>query len=385
MQIDEGKLRAYLDQALSPDELAEVKKQLADSPETQAVLARLSQERNDFTPYLAALAPPAEHRPDVFRAWRRLQVKIMGQSTSSKITKIIERTKMMFSQSFMKRYQPVIAILSVVAIIAISFSFAPVRAMAGNLLKIFRVQTVKVIPVDKDYIEALENNPNLKQLVDEFKPEIEVITKSEPQKVDSLAQAAELAGFPVAQITAVPEDIGAPSITVYQQKVVHLNLDKDLLEAIFEAAEIEISLPDSLDEEPIIITQPNTVVQEWYQEDKKILGFVQMTTPAVEYPDDLDLNALGVAGLQLLGMSKEEATALGATIDWANTIILPIPNESDVTVTEISINGAKGFVFAPPDSTDDEAAIMWSRNGMSYFIVGNYPAEQIIGIAKSVK
>jgi hypothetical protein len=385
MRIDEGKLRAYLDQALPPEEAAQVKKQLADSPEAQATLARLSQERDDVASYLAALAPSAKERSAAPQALRRLQAQITGPSSQFQITDIRERIKTMFKRSFIKRYQPALAILAVVAIIAISFSFAPVRAMARDFLKIFRVQTFRVVQVDREQMDALRDNPNLRGLIDKLEAQIKVATDNEPEKVDSLDEAAKLVGYPVAQITALPEDVGEPSITVYQEKVVQLQLDKDLLEAIFEAAEIEVALPDSLNEEPIVVTQPNTVVQKWHQEDQTILEFVQMSAPAVEYPDDLDLNALGVAGLQLLGMSKEEAETLAATIDWANTIILPIPNDSEVMITEISINGANGLLFVNPDEDEDGAAVTWMKNGMSYFINGDYAAGQTVEMAESVQ
>jgi acid stress-induced BolA-like protein IbaG/YrbA len=385
MRIDEGKLRAYLDQALPLEELEIVKKQLAGSLEAQAVPARLSQERDDFAPYLAALAPPPEERSAAPQTLRRWQAQITGPSSQFQITDIKERIKTMFNRSFIKRHQPVLAILTVVAIMAISFSFAPVRAVARDFLKIFRVQTIRVVQVDREQMEALRDNPNLRGLIDKLEAQIKVITDDEPQKVDSLDEAAELVGYPVAQITALPEDVGEPSITVYQEKVVHLQLDKDLLEAIFEAAEIEVDLPDSLNEEPIVVTQPNTVIQKWHQEGQVVLEFVQMSAPAIEYPDDLDLNALGVAGLQLLGMSKEEAEALAATIDWANTIILPIPNDSEVMVAEVSINGANGLLFVNPDEDEDGAAVTWMQNGMSYFINGDYSTEQTVEMAESVK
>ena len=291
----------------------------------------------------------------------------------------------MFNSSFFKRYQPAIAIFIVVAIIATSLSFAPVRAIASNLLKVFRVQTVQVVRVDREDMEALQNNPNLEALVKKFEPQLDVITDSEPEKVDSLDEAAERVGYPVAEITALPEGAGSPSIAVYQQKVVQLQLDKDLLEAVFDAAEIEIDLPDSINQEPIIVTQPNTVVQKWHQEGKQTLGFIQMPAPAVEYPDDLDLNALGAAGLQLLGMSKDEAEALSTTIDWANTVILPIPNDAQTTISEVSINGAKGLVFTNPEADENHAAIMWMQNGKNYFIGGDYSAEEVVEMAKSVK
>ena len=385
MRIDEGKLRAYLDQALPPEEAAQVKKQLADSPEAQAVLARLSQERDDVASYLAALAPSPKERSAASQALRRLQAQITGPSSQFQVTDMRERIKTMFNRSFIKRYQPALAILTVVAIIGISFSFAPVRAMARDFLKIFRVQTFRVVQVDREQMNALKDNPNLRGLIDKLEAQIKVVAEDEPEKVDSLDEAAKLVGYPVAQITALPEDVGEPSITVYQEKVVQLQLDKDLLEAIFEAAEIEVALPDSLNEEPIVVTQPNTVIQKWHQEDQTVLEFVQMSAPAVEYPDDLDLNALGVAGLQLLGMSKEEAEALAATIDWANTIILPIPNDSEVTIAEVSINGANGLLFVNPDEDEDGAAVAWMQNGMSYFINGDYSAEQTVEMAESVK
>ncbi len=385
MSIEEGKLRAYLDQALSAEELAKVKKELADSPEAQAALARLSQERHDFASYLTALTPPSGEQPDAAQAWRRFQRQISGQSNPTQTTAMKERIGNMLNQSFIKRYQPAFVLLTVVAIIAIALSFAPVRAVAGNLLKIFRVQTVKVVPVDKEDVEALRNNPNLEKLVDQFEPQLKVITDSEPQKVDSVDEAADLVNFDVAEITALPAEAGDPTITVYQQKVVHLQLDKELLEAVFEAAEIEVDLSDSIDAEPIIVTQPDTVVQKWHHEGEEIVSFTQMTAPAIEYPDGLDLNALGVAGLQLLGISKEEATTLGQTIDWANTIILPVPRDSEMTTTEISIKGTTGLLFAHPDPEDGGSAVTWTQNGKSYFINTDQPPDTVIEMAESVQ
>ncbi len=386
MRLDEGKLRAYLDQALSPEELEKVSKQLADSPESQATLARLGQERDNSAQYLAALAPPPEHRPAAPLALRRLKAQISGQATQTIMARKRERMKGMVAKRFIRRYQSAIAILAVVAITVGLFSFAPVRTMAGNFLKIFRVQTVKIVPVDREHLRAMREDPRFQGLIEELEPQVDVIVDSEPQQVNSLAAASETAGFPVAEITALPVGIGPPSsITVYQQKVVHLNLDRDLLEAIFQAAEIEISLPDSLNEEPLVVTEPSSVVQAWKQEDKEILGFVQMTAPEVEYPDDLDLDTLGVAGLQLLGMSAEEATALGATIDWSTTLLLPIPKDAGMTVTEISVNGADGFVFANPDLPDEGSAVMWQRGDMSYMVTGEFSADQMIEIAKSAK
>jgi anti-sigma factor RsiW len=388
MRIDEGKLRAYLDEALSPEELEKAEKLLADSPEARACLARLSQERDDFAQRLSALAPPSGEGSDAPAALRCLQAQVGSRSAQTETTEMVERRKWMF-QSFVRRHQSAIAMLVVAAIAVGSFSFAPVRAVASDFLGIFRVQAVATVPVDPEQVEAMADDPRFRGLIKQLEPQVEGMSKEEAQKVDSLDEAAELVSFPIAQITALPDDIKSPSsIRVYKQEVVRLQLDKELLEAVFEAAEIEISLPDSLNEEPLVVIQPESVSQEWWQEEELEITFVQMTNPEVEYPSDLDLNELGVAGLQLLGMSEEEAVAFGATIDWANTLVLPIPRDARMDVTEISINGADGFAFARPDSEDEEdrgASVIWQRDGVSYLLSGDYSIDKIVKVAESVK
>jgi hypothetical protein len=383
MRIDEGILRAYLDQALSDVEMDQVKKQLADSPEAQAMLARLSQDRDDVTPHLDVLAPSPTAQSSTPQAWQRFQADVTGQSSQALDKQ--ERMNQMSNPSFFKRYQPAIITLAVIAIVAVSLSFAPVRAVAGNLLRVFRVQAVQVVPVDKDHMQSMKNDPRIKGILEDLEAEVNVISDGEePEEVDSVEQADEKVNFTVARITALPDGLDDPTkIEVAQQRIVEMHLDKALLDALFEAAEIEVSLPDSLNEQPIVVTQPDTVMQRWQVEDNR-LEFVQMASPSVEYPDDLDLNALGAAGLQFLGMSKEEAEALSDTIDWANTLILPVPKGGDVSVAEISINGAKGFLFTHEDDSDG-AAVMWMQDGMSYFINGDYPAAQIVEMAQSAQ
>lgn len=383
MRLTEQTLRAYLDGALSPTEMAQVKQHLSASAEAQAILARLRAERVDVAPYLDALAPSAAAQSPAPQAWRRFQASLAGQSNNQPLDRK-ERISQMFNNSSFKRYQPALITLTVIVVIAVSLSFAPVRAVAGNLLSVFRVQNIKLVPVDEAHLESMKNNPQIDGILDELEAQVNVISDGgEPESVDSLDEADKRVGFSVTRITALPDGLDDPTgIEVAGQKVIEFNLDKELLDALFEAAEIEVDLPDSLDEEPLIITQPDTVMQEWKQAEHR-LGFVQMMSPSVVYPDDLDLNALGAAGLQLLGMSEEEAHKLAASIDWANTLILPVPRDNDLSVSEVSINGSQGFVFTGED--DDENAIMWTANNMTFFIAGNYPAGQLVEMAESVQ
>lgn len=398
MRSDEGKLRAYLDDALSADERQTVETWLADEPEAAATLHRLRQERDDFAQHLTSLAPPPTAHPNASQALKRLQSEATNSSDNSFAfgTGIKERMNPMFNQPFFKKYQPAITAIAVAALVAVLFSFAPVRAVAGNFLQIFRVQEIKVIPVDVDDFENMENKAEIEGLLEQFNPEANIISGGDdPQDVGSLAEAADLVDFSVVEIGDLPGDVAGKSnkISVQGRTVARLDLDKELMEALFEAAEIEISLPDSLNESPIIVTMPNAVHQVWGETESDrphgwntpTLSFIQMKSPEVEYPDDLDLNALGAAGMQLIGMSKAEATALSATIDWANTLVLPIPQDDDVNVDEVNINGASGYVFEDKDYDRTNASVMWAKDGVTYFVAGTYTPDEILDIARSVK
>ncbi len=382
MRISEATLRAYLDKALPDDELDRIEQHLAHSSTARASLARLRQNMAETGKALSLLTPADLHHSSAPHALQRLQAKLAGEPTIN--LNWIERMSIMFNKSFLKRHQSAITALALLLVLIIAFSFAPVRAMAGDLLKIFRVQEVKVISVDADHLENLENNPELSGLMEEFASKTEtVVDGGEPQEVASLSEAADFVDFTIAEVTNVPSDAGALSkIAVLERSVHELHLDPDLTEAIFEAAGIEIDLPEALKETPITVTRPSMVLQGWGSEDEEHLGFAQLRSPEIEYPEDLNLDELGIATLRFLGLSEAEAIALGDTIDWANTLILPIPSDADVTITEVSINGSPGTLFQEEDGAD--SAVMWQKDGMTYMLTGHYAPDQLLAIAQSV-
>lgn len=381
-RICEAKLRAYLDEALPDDELDRIEQHLAHSSRARATLTRLRQNMAETGKALSLLTPTDLHHSSAPQALQRLQAKLADEPTIN--LNWIERMSIMFNKSFLKRHQPAITALTLFLVLVIAFSFAPVRAMAGDLLKIFRVQEVKVIPVDANHLENLENNSELNSLMEEFASKTETLVDGgEPQEVASLSEAANHVDFTIAEVTNVPSNAGALSkIAVLERSVHQLQLDPDLTEAIFEAAGIEIDLPDTLKETPIILTRPPMVLQSWGSEGEERLGFAQLRSPEIEYPEDLNLDELGVATLRFLGLSEAEAVALGATIDWANTLILPVPSDADVTIAEVSINGAPGTLFQESDG--DDSAVMWQKDDMTYMLTGPYAPDQLLAIAQSV-
>ena len=390
-KLNEATLRAYLDEALSPQAREQVDRLLAHSGEAQASLKRLRLEIARTDRILTQLAPTAAEQAPAAPALKRLQSQLAAGSPP-KSDPIMERILFMFSKSFIKRHQPLVAGLALVVVLAVALSFAPVRALAGDLLSIFRVQQVKVVPVDMNRLETLEQNEEFSSLMEQFSPESETIVEAgEPVNVASLGEAAGLVDFAIAGPTDLPADAGSlAEISVLNRSVQEINLDPDLMEAIFEAAGISVDLPDSLQDTPVIVTRPALLHQSWANEGETRLEFVQLNTPQIEYPDDLNLDELGVAVLQLMGLSEAEAVALGATIDWANTLILPVPSDGEVEVSEVQVNGASGTLFKSlseeqhPDHGEG-VGLMWQAGGKTYMLTGDYSPEQLLQIAESVQ
>ena len=395
MRLNEGKLRAYLDGELSVEEHREVQRLLAASAEARAALARLKRNREDFTSLLDDLTPRPEELPSSSRAWQRFQAHSQFRPAQNSDSVMKERLRAMINKPVLQRYRSAIIAGAVIALAAGSLGFAPVRALAGDFLQLFRVEKMQVVEVDKERVEALDKDPRFQGLLKKLEPQVEEMDDAKPQTVNSVQEAAEMVGFPVAEITSLPEDAGArTNIDVYRRTAAHLDLDRQLLEELFKAADIDIHLPQSLDEKPLVVIQSDSVVQEWRLGDERTLSLLQMSSPQIEGPEDLDIEALGIAGLQLLGMSESEARQLGETIDWANTLVLPIPRDARMQASSVSINGADGFLFsADKDKVEDEdeedagveSAVMWARGGFNYFLKGNYPADQLLAIAGSVK
>jgi anti-sigma factor RsiW len=382
----EAQLRAYMDGALAGDELVRVEHLLTQSNAARTTLNRLRQEAATAQAGLSTLQPPETAYSPASQALIRFQTDL-SQKNSTQSSDLIAWNRLkglniMLNHAFVKRYQSAITAVALVLTLIVAFSFAPVRAVAGDLLKIFRVQQVKVIQVDTD---NFREDGEIGQLLEQVAPDSRVVVDGgKPVEVASLEEAAAHAGYTPAEIRALPADAGERVMIKVQDKSVNeVKVDLEIARAVFDAAKISVSLPDSLEDTPIIITRPTLVMQTWGNADKPTLSLAQMESPQIEYPDDLDLNTLGTAGLQLLGYSEAEAKALADTIDWTNTLLFPVPSDADVEVSEVSINGGSGVLFTKPD--EEESGVMWQKDGKSYFLLGQYSADQILQAAESVR
>jgi hypothetical protein len=103
--------------------------------------------------------------------------------------------------------------------------------------------------------------------------------------------------------------------------------------------------------------------------------FMQAESPLVEYPADVDPAVLGEALLQVLGTEPREARRIARSIDWASTLLLPIPREM-VTFREVTIDGVSGAALEPLDGQG--GALLWQKEGKVYMLTSEGSVEDLL-------
>lgn len=263
--------------------------------------------------------------------------------------------------------------LAAVLFIAALFSFPAVRATASDFLGLFRVQKFAPISISPGQMAMLE------QLAEEGMAPGELEIRHEPgaaAAVDSLAEAGIQTGLNVRTIAG----LGDPSaINVIDGGDGRLRIDLAAARALMEAAGADPTLlPDNLDGAVVQVTVFPGVQQSWGEE----FTFLQAPSPLVDYPDDVDAQALGEAALQVLGTEPREAHRIAQSIDWAGTLLMPIPSEM-VSYNEVAVDGVGGVALEPLDGSG--GALMWQKEGIIYLLSTQGGTDELLNLAESLR
>jgi len=403
--VSEGELRAYLDDEVSTARRAALERHLSECAGCSQALARLERLASVAETRLASVS--LESQPDLrlslanIRARMARPVREGGAQSKRSRRFIMERGKSRF-------WRPVLVGVAIVALFVGMFSFAPTRALARQLLSIFRVRKFAIVQISPDETQFEQVGRALEESL--FIREPEVIVDEPAVKVSSIEEASELAGFQVRMPRYLGSE-GVPEIQVKGRSEFAFHLTRDALVMLLQLAGMDpAQVPTGWDEATIRATVPAAVgiLTERFQ-----IG--QVLDPTVEYPEGLDPRIVGEAGLRLLGLSPKEAQRISESIDWTNTLLLPIP--ADVAgFQELEIAGEEAVLLRPrhkptpePVQVDEvpvagpddeatvlvgvdasaelsgrEATLLWEKDGVLYFIVGYASTERLVQIAESM-
>jgi len=394
MHPTEATLRAYLDHELTDAAHARTAAHLETCADCQAHLQALNARAARVGQRLALLAPDAASTPRpahlVYARWQAERTSPRTSASRQSIGSTLQRSLTMLRSLFSGRYRPVGVSLTLIVLLAVALSAAPVRTLASQLLGIFRVQQVAVVPVDMSTLEGLSNNATLSQQAEALFAESVKTTREagQPQEVATVAEASAAAGFPV---RVLDEGAGALTLTIERGPAVEMTINRARAQALLEAAgHTDIKLPATLDGAPITIDIPTAIVssygacrtaRERQSQMDTCLILTQLPSPTVTTPPDLNMQELAAAGLQMAGLSPLEAQAFSRTVDWTSTLVIPIP-VGQADYQQVFVDGVTGYLIASTGNNDlPSQTLIWTRDGMIYDLTTFNPKSDLVAIA----
>lgn len=387
MHPNEGDLRGFCDGELSQADVERLQAHLEICPPCRKHCESLRTRCGQVQIAMAALDPsPAETGTTIRTA--RIQLNAYTR-TKENIP--------MLKKLFAPRVRLVWAALALITILAASLSLPPVRAFANSFLGLFRVQQVSVIPFDPLNLPSnfSTDQPGITQL---FADNLKIETLGIAQEAATSAEASSLAGIPV----RLPESLsGTPRLSVQPGTKLSFKVDLSRIQAILSDAGFkDIQLPKELDgatvnaELPMIVTamygdyipgsagpgQDPDVKNSWCS-DCTVL--VQLASPTIETPEGVDLSAIGKAYLRLTGMTDADAESFSQTVDWATTLVIPVPNSTSRET--VSVDGVNGVFIQQNPEYSTQYMLIWVKNGIIYALTGYGDSQTALKIANSLK
>jgi hypothetical protein len=391
--LNDGEIRTYQDGELDPAGRQRVEAHLAGCLACQDRVNLLAARAHRLFARIDGLQAAGRPNPLPLRlAHRRLEqrLEISSQEKQTMLNKLSSRLS-----------RPVLAAITIVAVLAVALAFPPVRAMANDFLQLFRVKQVQVIPVDMENMSNLDSSANLQAL---FSKNVNVDKKGEPQEVADAAAASAQAGIPV----RLPEKLGQPD-RLYVQPGGHMSftIDLALMRGVLkDLGQTNIDLPDSLDGQTVAVTIPAGVVALYGDCPKPdtaehpapggpdgemgprqipdCTSFMQIPSPDVAAPQELDIPKLGQAYLQVLGMSPDEAAQFASKVDWTSTFVVPVPRNS-TNQKDVTVDGVQGTLIRYRQGPQLAYALLWVKDGTIYALTGPGDGQTALDITSSLK
>jgi hypothetical protein len=276
-------------------------------------------------------------------------------------------------------------------ILALILAFPGTRALAGELLNLFRVQQVAVVPVDFTGLEQLTGDGALgNQFTALISNSMNMSQKpGDPVEASDAAQASQLAGFNV----RLPQAAKPSQIYVADGAAFTMTIDRAKAQALLdEAGRGDLVLPESVDGAEISVEIPASVSAAYgtcpkpqadtskaNDEHEQIPGrrypdcviLAQIPSPSVNAPASLDVDQLAQIGLEFTGMTAEEAAAFTSTVDWTSTLVVPIPSNA-ATYEQVTVDGVTGTLIQRSSREGEPTtfALFWVKDGIIYAISG---------------
>ncbi len=297
------------------------------------------------------------------------------------------------------------ALIAAVVIVG-SLSIPAVRNAALSSLRSLRMQKVQAVNADfSNYVDA-NANPSLHQMVTQMiSDKVQVEENEDDRPAADVASASQMAGFPV-KLIGVRKD--APQLTVGGVHKIAVSVDRARLQAIAtEAGHPNLSIPQSVDGATVGVQVPRSVQVQYGTCPgaasagnviaDNVTGPAPTTTqfsdcvrlregpsPVVDMPSGLDVAGLAEIGLETAGMTSQQANDFLHTIDWKATLTLAVPRALR-SYQVVKVDGADGTLLTMAGRRGPGYALLWTKDGIAYSLVGFGDSSQAVALGDSLK
>ena len=209
-------------------------------------------------------------------------------------------------------------------------------------------------------------------------------------------EAAGLAGFPV-RLPAIRQD--APHLRVEGEHAFYLTVNRQLIEPFLNLVNrSDLKLPEGLDGARVTVDIPRTVLVSYgpcpespgpVPDPSRLvscLRLAQAPTASVITVPELNLGQLAEIGLQVSGMTLEQARSFSSAMDWTSTLAIPVPLES-ASYEAVVIDGQKGVLMLgrPRWNWPERWSLIWVKDGRVYWLAGFGDPGVAVATAESLR
>jgi hypothetical protein len=289
---------------------------------------------------------------------RRLRARLPENAAQSSVGEIAPR---------MKKW---LALTASLGVLSLAFTLPAVRAGAEAFLDFFRVVSISGVQFDATRLGNLETSSlNFPELVGD---EVEVVKESGPPvSYASLDEAGVAAGLRLLEPAYRPAGYERSAIEVAGENEVRIVAHTAQLQQLLaEIGIADVRIPVELDGQTIGVRVPPIAVIT-YSNGTSAVRLVEARSPEVSFPAGVDLSALAEAALRLLGLDSDEAYRLATSVDWRNTLIVPVPAGA-ASFREVNVAGSDGLLIEARSTEDrpGENVLLWATDERVFALVG---------------
>jgi hypothetical protein len=382
--LSDGNLRAALDGEATLEERQHLETCMVCQSRQGALQeqARQTARKLSFLAFKTDLRAPQEQA-----AINRIYHRIQSQKEKNMLKKIFGSRILQGS-------------VVVLLLLALIITIPSTRALANQLLDLFRVQQITVIPIDATGLEQLTGNGALgKQISQLISSSTSVTQKSgTPLTAANASDASQQAGFNV----RLPSGVAPSHLSVLGSSGFNFTIDRAKAQALLdESGRKDLVLPGSIDGAVISVVIPASVRAEYgtcpdplatdsqkggsfgrQYPDCMILS--ELPSPTVSAPANVDVAQLAQIGLEFTGMTADQASAFTDSVDWTSTLVVPIPKNA-ATYQQVPVDGVTGTLIQRPADDAPQFVLLWVKAGILHAIGGlGTNSQQAIQMANSL-